>query len=216
MKDFDEALGWFRGMLTIIQVDGLKELLNEPPEFEEDDERDNVSSPATSSGHTEVGSGSSPRVPVHFLFQSNDQHAIDLASLYPYPPLITLLFETYFNRFDPTFKILHKPTIYTIFQTISYDTNRPAIRGGQEALVFAIFYAAVTCSAADEIYKQFHEERGVLVKRFEKATEAALTNSDFVNSTKLVTLQAFVIYLVSLLHSPPSPITLCSLVTLLI
>jgi hypothetical protein len=87
---------------------------------------------------------------------------------------------------------------WTIFNAISFDAERSNIRSGQEALVFAIFYAAVTCATPEECTKQFHEDRTTLVKRYEKAAQAALTNADYINSNELVSLQAFIIYLVSL------------------
>jgi hypothetical protein len=97
------------------EVDGLKELLNDKDGDEEEEEgEDSMSSPSTISATADTGMGASPDV--HFTFEGAESGpAIDLTEWYPYPPLVTWLFETYFTRFDPTFKILHKPSVSFFF-----------------------------------------------------------------------------------------------------
>lgn len=60
-----------------------------------------------------------------------------------------------------------------------------------EALESAIYFAALCTLSPDEI-----EDRDVQLMRYRSATEASLTRAGLLTTTNIVTLQAFVIYLV--------------------
>ncbi len=62
--------------------------------------------------------------------------------------------------------------------------------------MFSIYYAAVTSLSQEECIRLFRVDRDRLLAHYKHGTEAALTNADFLNSMDLVTLQAFVIFLV--------------------
>lgn len=79
----------------------------------------------------------------------------------------------------------------------SESLDHLTIGEGQEALMFAIYFAAVATLSQEECFSIFHEDKDRLSIRYKFNIEAALTNADFLNSMDLVTLQAFVLYLVS-------------------
>lgn len=99
------------------------------------------------------------------------------------------LMETYKQRVDTIFKVLHWPTASKLLQSSSMD--QCGISPGARALQNAVFFTA-TCSLFD------HEiaNRQDLLDNYRRATEAALTAADLLTTSSLETLQAFVIYLV--------------------
>lgn len=56
---------------------------------------------------------------------------------------------------------------------------------------------AVTSLQPDSCLKQLGEDRRVLAVQYKQAVEHALARADYLNSTSLETLQAFMIYSVS-------------------
>ena len=65
-----------------------------------------------------------------------------------------------------------------------------------QALMFAMYFAAITSLAPDECMIQFGENKEDLLKRYRFGTEQALVQAELLNSMEMVTLQALVIYLV--------------------
>lgn len=65
-----------------------------------------------------------------------------------------------------------------------------------QALMFAIYFAAITSLTPDECMIQFGEQKDDLLKRYRFGTEQALAHAELLNSMEMVTLQALVIYLV--------------------
>lgn len=167
-------------------MDGLKSLLSQPSDDE--DEYDNSSS---SSSNKDKGSPET-----HFIFRSNTEIK-DLRSLHPASAQMAMLCDIFFSRVDPLFKVVHRPTVKA--SILSAAEHRDSITSGdpQEALMFAIYFAAVTTLTSEECSRIFHLDRERLLIHYKYATETALSNADFLNTMELVTLQAFVIFLVS-------------------
>lgn len=67
-----------------------------------------------------------------------------------------------------------------------------------QALMFAIYFAAVTSLTPEECIVQFGEHKQELLARYRYGTEQALVQAQLLNSSEMVTLQALVIYLVCL------------------
>ncbi|EOD49139.1 hypothetical protein UCRNP2_4074 [Neofusicoccum parvum UCRNP2] len=118
------------------EVEGLRELLNEP---ESDDEPD--------TGHTSVSSAPT-HVPYEkrlmnslFVF-SGDIEATDLRWLHPPGPHIDALSDVYWDRVDIIFKILHRPTFEPLLKTAAQDAASIPKGAGYEALMFAMYFAA--------------------------------------------------------------------------
>ncbi|KAK7713431.1 hypothetical protein SLS64_004681 [Diaporthe eres] len=73
------------------------------------------------------------------------------------------------------------------------DDEHPLSRT-TEALFFAMYFGAVTSMQPDSCVKQLGEDRRVLSVQYKQAVEHALARADYLNSTSLETLQAFMIY----------------------
>ena len=68
-----------------------------------------------------------------------------------------------------------------------------------QALLFAIYYFAITSLTTEQCVQMFQSEKVALLSRYRRGVEIALGKADFLNSTDLVTLQALVTFLVSVL-----------------
>ncbi|GME54187.1 putative transcriptional regulatory protein [Neofusicoccum parvum] len=174
------------------EVEGLRELLNEP---ESDDEPD--------TGHTSVSSAPT-HVPYEkrlmnslFVF-SGDIEATDLRWLHPPGPHIDALSDVYWDRVDIIFKILHRPTFEPLLKTAAQDAASIPKGAGYEALMFAMYFAAVTSLTAEECTALLGKDRTNLASQFRHCCEISLANADFLNSTDLQVLQAFSLYLLCL------------------
>lgn len=120
----------------------------------------------------------------------------DLRSLHPKPLQMTMLCTYYVQNVDPVFKVLHVPTLRNLFSEAIADPDH--IRSGDhtEALLFAVYYAAVTSLNPEECVNYFHESKDDLLSKYRGGTERALSNANFLNECNLGTLQALVIFLV--------------------
>ncbi|KAI9794244.1 MAG: hypothetical protein M1816_006170 [Peltula sp. TS41687] len=171
------------------EVDGLRQLLNQPSDDEGEDETNRFSTPS---------SQGDKRSPEAFFLFSSDAGTTDLRSFHPPSSQMRLLCDIFFSRVDPHFKVLHRPTVKACILAAAENRNLLDSGGGQEALVFAIYFAAITSMTQDECINYFGIDRQSLLVRYKCGCETALANTDFLNSMELSTLQAFVIYLMCL------------------
>ncbi|KAH6635561.1 fungal-specific transcription factor domain-containing protein [Chaetomium sp. MPI-SDFR-AT-0129] len=103
------------------------------------------------------------------------------------------LWQIYINNVDPLLKITHTPTLQS--QIISASANPAKISKPLEALIFAIYFAAITSLTEEEVQSTFDEDRAILLGRYHNATQQALINAGFMRSPELEVLQAFFLYL---------------------
>ncbi|ORY57779.1 fungal-specific transcription factor domain-containing protein [Pseudomassariella vexata] len=147
--------------------------------------------------------GSSPDTVQSDKNQSLDHHAfifgyrscdVDLRKLHPLPSQIPFIWQVYTENVDPVVKILHVPTMNVIIRKLRSDMNN--IAPGLEALMFSIYYAAITSMEDDEVKINFGAEKSHLIRQYRFATEQALAKANFLNTSELVVVQAFTIFLV--------------------
>ena len=74
--------------------------------------------------------------------------------------------------------------------------NSNLLDASEEALLFSIYYASITSLSADDVSKNLGQNKEALMKRYRFAVERALMGSKFLETQELVTLQAFVLFLV--------------------
>jgi hypothetical protein len=65
-----------------------------------------------------------------------------------------------------------------------------------QALLMATLLSAVTSMSEDIITHEYRTQKAQLLDTFRRGTESALFRANFLRTTKLQTLQAFVMYLV--------------------
>jgi hypothetical protein len=122
--------------------------------------------------------------------------ATTLREFHPEPNLIDYLWRIYSNNVDPVLKIVHKPTFERNLAKAKF--NLDGLSKGMEALMFAMYFAAVTSLKPEECRSVLQVEKSILHSRFRFAVEQALARAGFLDTRELIILQAFVIFLVRL------------------
>ncbi|RBQ81704.1 hypothetical protein FVER14953_04271 [Fusarium verticillioides] len=118
---------------------------------------------------------------------------VDLTGLHPLPAQGSFLWQIYLENIEPLVKVLHIPTMSRLMAQVRRGEHD--LRPGDEALVFAIYYSAVTSMETQEVEANLGATQSHFVSQFRFALEQALAKSNLLNTTSMAMLQAFVIYL---------------------
>lgn len=114
------------------------------------------------------------------------------------------LIEQYLRAVHPVATCVHRPTFqaeYRAFWDEVYANVEP--RPSTQALIFAVMFSAAV-SLDDKIAVQrFGHDRDTLLNNLKTGVESALCQASFLRATRVETLQALIIYLVS---SPRVPL----------
>ncbi|KAJ0108949.1 hypothetical protein J7T55_005496 [Diaporthe amygdali] len=172
------------------EVEGIKATLEQPSD-EDDDDDGETDGPSPESQYQ--GSYSSL---THGMSPPAILGNASLAEVLPHPPPARMrrLCDIYFRSVDPLMKIVHKPTIEKTLNLFMVNPADHPLSRTTEALFFAIYFAAVTSVQPDSCMRQLGEERRLLAVQYKQAVEHALARADYLNSTSLESLQAFMIY----------------------
>lgn len=112
-----------------------------------------------------------------------------------------LLYAQYWACVDPMAHILHKPTFEMQYRQFWKDISQGSpVSSSTTALVYSVFFAAAVSLPQRVAHLQFNLTKQALLDKFRVMAEQALTKANFLRTSKMETLQAFAIYLVSM-HS---------------
>ncbi|KAI8623988.1 hypothetical protein F5Y19DRAFT_342317 [Xylariaceae sp. FL1651] len=128
-----------------------------------------------------------------FIFGYSSSN-VDLRKLHPLPSQMLFYWQVYMENVDPIVKILHVPTMTKTIRELR--SNMDSITPGVEALMFSIYYAAITSMDPAEVMTNFGAEKPQLIARYRFATEQALAKANCLTTSELVVVQAFVLFLV--------------------
>ncbi|KAE9574851.1 Bikaverin cluster transcription factor bik5 [Colletotrichum fructicola] len=140
--------------------------------------------------------------PLHAVDASTDHHAfilgyrssdVDLRKLHPLPSQIPFMWQVYQENVEPLLKILHIPTMEKLIRDMR--RNMDDLTAGHEALLFSIYYAAITSMEDEEVEKNFGSKKDEMLSQYRFALEQALAKANFLNTSDIVVLQAFVLFL---------------------
>ncbi|KAL7924342.1 mitogen-activated protein kinase [Trichoderma austrokoningii] len=115
--------------------------------------------------------------------------------LHPSPQQIHELWRTFVENVDPLSKVVHIPTLEKAFHEAANEID--TVSRSFEALMFAIYSAAVMSLSDAECEERLHEPRKSLRSRLMTATKAALSRANFMSTASLVVLQALIIHIIS-------------------
>jgi len=124
-------------------------------------------------------------------YRSSD---VDLSTLHPPQAQVPFLWQIYVDNIDPLIKILHVPTMSKNVRDLRH--NMKDIPPAMEALLFSIYYAAVTSMEPAEVLSSLGVEKSILINQFRFACEQSLAKADFLTSTDIVVAQALALFLV--------------------
>ena len=121
---------------------------------------------------------------------------LTLADLQPAPAHIFQLWQIYLERVNPLTKIIHVPTLQPyLVEASSGSHNLPH---SVKTLLFAIFTMATVSMTPDECLSILGYSRETALQRFSNGVRVSLVRAGFLKAYDLETLQALVIYLISL------------------
>lgn len=132
-----------------------------------------------------------------FFFAPEPQQTSAMRFL-PSKPIADRLLARYWESVHYMCRILHRPSFEreyaSLWQNVAAGSEpKPPL----QALVLATMLSAVISMSEEEILLEFEVAKPDLLENFQRGTETALYKANFLRSTKLQTLQAFVMYLVS-------------------
>ncbi|KAL8704656.1 MAG: hypothetical protein Q9201_002190 [Fulgogasparrea decipioides] len=171
------------------EVEGLRIDLNQSSDEKENDDDDEPDSEPPIQPHQTLPSQNG------FIFNYS-MPKVNLRSLHPTPVQIETMCFIYMTNVDPINKILHKPTLRKFISGAKDHLDSMPGGSKMQALMFAMYFAAVTSLTPEECMIQFGEHKKDLLSRYRYGTEQALIQAELLNSMEMVTLQALVIYLI--------------------
>ncbi|KAF4998326.1 hypothetical protein FGRMN_3206 [Fusarium graminum] len=173
--------------------DELAEIRNEMETMngEDDEEEDNFEDNTTPEQSPPQALGS--EADHHSFLLGYSSSDTDLKGLHPLPAQSSFLWQIYLENIEPLIKVLHIPTMSRLMTQVRRGEHD--IRPGDEALVFAIYYSAVTPMEKDEVQANLGASQSHYISQFRFALEQALSKANLLNTTNMAILQAFVIYL---------------------
>lgn len=118
-----------------------------------------------------------------------------ITHLHPSPIQIFQLWQVYLNNVNPLLKISHVPTLQN--QIVGAGADLPNLSKPLEVLMFSIYLISVTSMTKDDVESTFGISKDALLAKYHGATQRALVNAGFMRSSDLMTLQAYLLYLVS-------------------
>ncbi|KAL1986092.1 hypothetical protein VTN96DRAFT_6989 [Rasamsonia emersonii] len=127
-----------------------------------------------------------------------------LTDLHPSPIHIFKLWQVFLESVNPLTKIIHSPTLQQRILDAASDLS--SVPRELEALMFAIYSAALTAMSDEEVAKTFGETKTRFLARCRQGAQQALINAGILKTSDMVVLQAFVIFLLSvrLVYNPHS------------
>lgn len=120
-----------------------------------------------------------------------------LHAVYPSATETIALWKHYLKNVHPLIMIFFDWEIEVIIHKASQDRTR--LTQGEQALVLAIYFIATLSLSEEECVDLLHEKRSQLLDRFQRAVEDSLLIAELIVTSDRLVLQAFMLYLVSLL-----------------
>lgn len=137
-------------------------------------------------------------VPTAGFFFGQTTHVSGLLEKLPHRPVTDRLIQAYFIAVHPVAKIIHKPSFeieYESFWNSVHQIMEPP--ASVQAIVFSVIFSGLVSMDEEAVLNTWGIHKDNFVNDLKIGTESALCRANFLKTTKLETLQAFVMYLVS-------------------
>lgn len=101
----------------------------------------------------------------------------------------------YLENCECLLRLIHTPSFTPIIEN-AVQNNFQDLHKSDELLMFAFYFAAVTSLTDEDAVREFGEEKGALLPKYELAIKHGLTRARLLHTQDLKVLQALVLYLV--------------------
>lgn len=136
--------------------------------------------------------------PTSGLFFGQVVQPPSLLTFLPSRPAGDRLLEHYFEAVHPVARCVHRPSLESQYEgfweeaTAGYEP-----RASVQAVIFAAWFSAAVALDEAAITREFGFTKANLVENMKIGTEVALSKANFLRTTRVDTMQAFVMYMVS-------------------
>ncbi|KAH6675439.1 hypothetical protein B0J14DRAFT_652294 [Halenospora varia] len=132
-------------------------------------------------------------------------HQASLVDFLPSRLAADRLIKQYFNCVHPIAQMVHRPTFEkeydNFWDEVSLGIEPP---NSVQTIVFAAMFSGVVSMDESIIMRDFGVNKDSLISNFKLGTETALGRANFLRTTKIETLQGFVMYLIPLCRAEVS------------
>jgi hypothetical protein len=95
----------------------------------------------------------------------------------------------------PVVKVFHGPTTKALYESAAASTE--AISPVHDVVLFSIYYSAIVSLSPENCKSQLGEDQARLLNKYRRALEQCLWRVDFLNTSNLMVLQAFIMFIIS-------------------
>ncbi|KAL8913249.1 MAG: hypothetical protein Q9171_001896 [Xanthocarpia ochracea] len=162
------------------EIAEMRDILDDPTDDEED--------------YPSPGSGSSASANHQGFIFGFSSTILSLRDFHPPANQILTYWEVYKENVDPLVKILHRPSTEKTLSGAAKDLDH--ISKPLEVMMFSIYFAAVTSLSDDECIDMTGIEKETALKKYRFGFEQAMARAGFLNTTELIVLQSFTIFLI--------------------
>lgn len=143
------------------------------------------------------------------FFFGHSSEALSLDRRLPQKGAADRLIQQYFQAVHPIARCVHRPSFeieYRNFWDEVYSNIEP--RASTQAIMFAAWFSAAVSMDDATVRELFGVTKANLIDRMKTETERALGKANFLRTTRVETMQAFVMYMVCCVtfRSPLCPI----------
>lgn len=117
------------------------------------------------------------------------------------------MLEYYFIAVHPIARCVHRPSLELQYESFWEEaTAGYEPRASVQAVVFAAWFSAAVAMEESVVNREVGFTKANLVENMKIGTEVALSKANFLRTTRVDTMQAFVMYMVSLYGTAALPI----------
>ncbi|KAM0338168.1 hypothetical protein ACHAPU_011418 [Fusarium lateritium] len=149
-----------------------------------------------------------------FLFQHDDIASSSSGQDFnPLPSQVPFLLDVFHENINLVMHIIHMPSLRNLVRPSRGAATPISLKN--QALLFSIYYAAITSMDDEDVLLNFGSTKRELNLRFRRGLEQALARADFLNDPDIILVQALIIFL-ALARRYDSPVYVWMMTGLLI
>ncbi|KAJ1329918.1 C6 transcription factor AsaR [Microdochium nivale] len=131
-----------------------------------------------------------------FMFRHNLSAAQPrLEDFRPLPSQVPFLINVFHENVNSFVQVVHIPTVHKMTRDIRKQGGTSSLSPSDEALLFSIYYVAVTSMEDEDVIANFGTTKNDLNLKFRLGFEHAMARADFLNSPNLTLVQALATFL---------------------